>query len=178
MQRLVGIFLLICFTMPVAGSYLWLRYERKLIKREVKTSLLKGVDKKHLVLLSFTLAEEKTLLEWEHEREFSFKGQKYDVVSREKVGENSRYWCWKDVKESTIDRKIAELTQQVWEEDDEENKRHKTAIETVKSIPEFASPDWCFEPQFPQNDQAFFRYSRKLRPIIVASTAPPPEVFC
>ncbi len=178
MQRFVGIFLLICFTVPVAGSYLWLRYERKLVRREVKAALLKGLDKKDLVLLAFTREEDKALLTWEHSGEFSFHNQKYDIVSRKKVGEKMHYWCWKDTKESAIDRKISELTQQAWERNPQKGKHVKTVLETVKSLQEKRVLIPVFSGEFQQNNRSFFNYAATLPSAILIAASPPPEMYC
>ena len=170
--------MLICFTLPVAGSYLWLRYERKMVRREVKATLLKGLDKKELVLLAFTEAEDKVLLQWEHSGEFTFSHQKYDIVSRKKVGKKMRYWCWKDTKESAIDQKITELTRRAWGNNPQKDKQHKIATETVKSIHHFASPELVFELDFDLFEKPIFYYSEKLTVKTVVSSVPPPEAFC
>ncbi|ASS49721.1 MAG: hypothetical protein A3D31_09075 [Candidatus Fluviicola riflensis] len=174
----MAICLLICFTLPVGGTYLWLRYERKLVRREVKATLLKGLNKKELVLLTFTAAEEKMQLEWEHSGEFSFRNQKYDIVSRNKVGKRMHYWCWKDTKESAIDRRITELTQKAWEDDDVENNSRKTTIETVKMAPEKRIGIPLFNGQFSIDQHPFFDYSESISSTNLIPTFQPPESNC
>lgn len=178
MQRLVGIFLLICFTVPVASSYLWLRYERKLVRREVKAALLKGLDKKDLVLLTFSSAEDKALLTWEHSGEFSFHNQKYDIVSRKKLGDKMQYWCWKDTKESAIDHQITELTRQAWGNNPQKDKQHKTTSETVKVTPEKRVAIPVFAGEFEQTKRAFFNYTEIRPSTTLIAVSPPPEVYC
>ncbi len=175
---MVTICLLICFTVPVAGTYLWLCYERKLVKREVQAALLQKLDKKDLVLFSFTAEEEKQLLEWEHSREFSFHHQKYDVVSREKVEKRMQYWCWKDVKESAIDRRISELTRKAWEDDDVENNGEKITVEYVKSTPEKQIDIPLFGGQFVREQLVFFDYCENLSSTNLIATFQPPEIDC
>ncbi|MDH4473020.1 MAG: hypothetical protein QE487_10475 [Fluviicola sp.] len=178
MQRLVGIFLLICFTVPVASSYLWLRYERKLVRREVKAALLKGMDQKNLVLLAFTEAEDKALLQWEHSGEFTFHSQKYDIVSQKKVGEQMHYWCWKDTKESALDSKLTELTRQAWGNNPQKDKQHKIASETVKSTPEKRVAIPLFVGEFERTNRAFFDYVEITTSATLIAASPPPEVYC
>ena len=178
MQKLVAICLLICFTVPVAGSYLWLRYERRLVRREVKAALLKGLDKKDLVLLAFTAAEDKALLTWEHSGEFSFNDQKYDIVSRKKVGKQTQYWCWKDTKESAIDHKITELTRQAWGNNPQKDKQHKTTSETVKLTPEKRVVIPVFSGEFEQTNHTFFNYTEIQPSTTLIPVSPPPEVYC
>lgn len=178
MQRVVGIFLLICFTVPVASSYLWLRYERKLVRREVKAALLQGMDQKDLVLLAFTEAEETTHLQWEHSGEFVFHSQKYDIVSQKKVGEQTQYWCWKDNEESAIDHKITELTRQAWGNNPQKDKQHKMASKTVKTTPEKRVVMPLFLGEFEQTNRAFFGYIGITTSETLIAASPPPEVYC
>ncbi|CAG5080571.1 hypothetical protein CRYO30217_01380 [Parvicella tangerina] len=49
------------------------------IKKEIKTKIKKGVDKDELY--TFVLTEEnQDQFEWEHSKEFKYKGMMYDVV--------------------------------------------------------------------------------------------------
>lgn len=157
---------------------MWLRYERKLVRREVKAALLTGMDQKDLVLLAFTEAEENTYLQWEHSGEFVFHSQKYDVVSRKKVGERMQYWCWKDAEESAIDQKITELTRQAWGNNPKKDKQHKIASETVKSPPEKRVVMPLFLGEFEQINRAFFGYIEITTSETLIAALQPPEVYC
>ncbi|HEY1046941.1 MAG TPA: hypothetical protein VGF79_10920, partial [Bacteroidia bacterium] len=48
-------------------------------------------------------------LEWEHSKEFEYKGEFYDVVKSETNGDTTYYWCWWDYEETQLNRKCMEL---------------------------------------------------------------------
>ena len=67
------------------------------------------MDREELVLLSFTEEENQKLLRWEHEGEFEFNGQMYDIVETEVRDGLISYWCWPDNKETILNNQIKTL---------------------------------------------------------------------
>lgn len=135
MDRKYAIVLLGCFLVPVVATYLWLRHERRCVKREVKQEVFSHIDLRDCAQFEFTLAQEKQL-DWEHSAEFSLKGQKYDVILKKKTHRGTTiYYCWKDVKESEIDRKIATLVNDALGGNPVKDKQHKSVTHLVKDLP-------------------------------------------
>ena len=71
--------------------------------------IIAGMNKEHLVLLTFSLAETETVLSWHHSREFEFEGEMFDIVETEIFGDSVFYWCWHDKEETGINRQIDDL---------------------------------------------------------------------
>jgi len=83
---------------PSLGTFGWLHYQKYAVRAEVKQMMInKGMAEEHLVVLQFT-TEEKALLNWEHDKEFEYQGQMYDVVDSYQVGDIFYYSCWPDMK--------------------------------------------------------------------------------
>ncbi len=76
------------------------------MRRQVEKNLLNGVQSDQLVLLTFTKAECREKLRWEHSGEFEFNGQMFDIVKTEVQGDTLRYWCWWDRKETALNRQL------------------------------------------------------------------------
>ena len=108
-NKLSGIFLLICLLAPVIGIYGWLQHKRYVVKKEVKRLIIAGLDRDELVLLKFTQEEIKTLLMWEHDEEFEYRGQMYDVVEVIEKDGMLHYWCWKDDEETLLKHDLNRL---------------------------------------------------------------------
>lgn len=108
MRTLIGIYLLACLTLPFVGTYIWLQQECAEVKRSVHEKLEKGVEPKELVTLTFSRAELKQL-HWEHEREFEYEGQMYDVVEKKVSGDSITYICWWDHEETRLKDEIKKL---------------------------------------------------------------------
>ena len=105
-RPLTGILLFLCFVAPLATHYLALRYQQKLVRREIKRKMMTGIDKAELVQLQFSEADQRRLLRWEHSREFAYKGQMYDVVYSCRTGDTTTYWLWWDHEETRLNRQL------------------------------------------------------------------------
>ena len=71
--------------------------------------MLAGVDRSELVLLQFSKTDTKTLLQWEHDTEFEFQGQMFDVMEVSEKGDSVTYVCWPDKEETHLNQQLAQL---------------------------------------------------------------------
>lgn len=101
-QKIVGIVLLFSLLAPAIGTYTFLVYHKKQIRKEVKRKIIADLDKNELVVLKFTVHELKIKLHWKHQYEFRFNGEMYDVVHRQVSGDTVIYWCWWDQDETQL----------------------------------------------------------------------------
>lgn len=63
-----------------------------------------------LVELTFSVEETRTKLRWEHEREFEYKGQMYDIVEIKSAANGTiTYTCWPDDEETKLNKKLGLL---------------------------------------------------------------------
>lgn len=108
MRLLLGIFLLGCLILPFVGTYIWLQQERADLKHSVFEKLEEGIAPKELVTL---VVPETDLseLRWEHEREFEYKGQMYDVVEKKIQGDTVLFICWWDHEETRLKEEMKKL---------------------------------------------------------------------
>lgn len=102
--------MIVFFITPFAGYYSYLNYQKYLVKKQVKKQIIAGIDKKNLVLLSFSVRESKNLLKWKHSKEFQFKGQMYDIVEKLQKNDSIFYWCWWDCEETGLNKELNQLT--------------------------------------------------------------------
>lgn len=111
MKSLIGLALLICFIVPFYGAWQFLTLQIHHVKRSATQLLEAGIDKEAQVLLKFTEAESTTLLQWEHAKEFEYKGEMYDIICTEIVSDTIWYWCHHDHKETSVrkDRQVLVL---------------------------------------------------------------------
>lgn len=94
---------------PFGTTYLLIEYQKKQVRRELKSKLLLGIDKQELILLKFKTSESKNLLEWEKSDEFCYKNEFYDVVEERIVGDSQFFWCWWDNDETQLNRRLSAL---------------------------------------------------------------------
>lgn len=67
------------------------------------------MPEQELVWLKFSAEEARSELEWEHDREFEYRGQMYDVVRSEVKGDTTFYLCWPDAAETALNRQLEQL---------------------------------------------------------------------
>ena len=122
--RLFSILLLLSLVLPFAGTRLWMEYARGQVREEVKHRLFDGLPDEELVELRFSLADARTELDWEHEREFEWNGQMYDVVRKQEIRDSLVLVCYPDNAESEIKRQLRELTERLWQSDPRQQQQH------------------------------------------------------
>ena len=104
MAKRYSILLLFSLALPLLGCFVFLKIQKQRIKKEIKRHLMAEVSNKQLVTLSFTLKEAKQHLKWEHEKEFEYQGEMYDVVRKEIKGDIIFYHCWWDHEETALNQ--------------------------------------------------------------------------
>ncbi|OQA00028.1 MAG: hypothetical protein BWY70_00826 [Bacteroidetes bacterium ADurb.Bin408] len=115
-RNLYGILLFLVLVAPIAATYTFLRYQKKLVRKEIKRKIIAGIDKNELVFLKFSQKEKETLLKWEHSKEFEYKGEMYDVVESKTMGDTTYFWCWWDHEETKLNKLLSELVKNAWNE--------------------------------------------------------------
>lgn len=118
---------------PVLVTISWISYKKHLVRKEVKHQMIDGIDKERLVLLTFTkpgLDE----LNWEHSREFEYKGEMYDVVYTEVSGDTTKYWCWWDHDETRLNKELSIALNNIFDNNPEKQQKQTKLINFFKSL--------------------------------------------
>jgi len=93
-------------------------------KNSIRNSIAESFDKEDMILFEFTHQEIKKL-DWEHEREFKYQGNMYDVVEQEQHGNKHLLWCYKDDKEKKLKEKITHFLAFGFDDDVQKNDSQK-----------------------------------------------------
>ncbi len=111
-------------------------YEVRLyrIRQEVKDRILQNIADEDLTILSFKRKDIYRLVKWEHDREFEYKDRMFDVVRSVENGDSITYYCWTDVKESTLHQNIEKLVDQVFNQDPIEKRNNKLQLDYFKNV--------------------------------------------
>ena len=102
---------MVLFIAPFYGTYFYLYLQEKAIQETVKRKLKEGISENELVKLTFSKKEIPTLLKWEHDKEFEYNGQMYDVVEVADIGDSLQYLCWWDKAETATKKNKHNLLQ-------------------------------------------------------------------
>ncbi len=135
--------------------------------------MIAGLDQEELVLLKFSKEETQSELRWEHSKEFEYKGQMYDIVSKEIKEDSIFYRCWWDHEETLLNKKLTKLVAKALDLDENKRDAHlnlhiylrlffctelfmwqitpsqKTPIVYQDFIHDTHFTSWCFPPPTP-----------------------------
>ncbi len=126
--------LLLSLFTPFSATYLWLHIQKVLVKKKVKAELIAGIDKSELAHFTFSQSQLKTDLRWEHDREFEYNGEMYDIVETEMLGDSIHYICWHDKAETQLNRRLQTLIAQATSGSAEHRARETLCYQLLKSL--------------------------------------------
>lgn len=133
-RNLALLLLLTTLIMPIISTYTWLYYQKKAIKKEIKHTICKNIDKSNLVLIKLTQKQQDYQLKWQHSKEFEYKNEMYDIVSKKTIGDTTYFWCWWDSKETALNKQLAKLTNFIFGNNNKQKEKKETLKNFYKSI--------------------------------------------
>jgi hypothetical protein len=179
LKKNTAILLFICLFVPFLGTYTWLQYQKHQTKEMVKRQILAHADKKELVTLIFSTAETTTELHWEHDSEFEYKGQMYDIVETQTHGDSISYICWWDHQETALNLQLQQIVEKTFGDDPQNHKKQDALKDYYKSL--YFAPlrahDFSSHVFYFHNLKSSFFYKKSLYlPFYNTPLSPPPEI--
>ncbi len=110
MRKWLSILFVLSITAPFVGLFGWLSVEKQMLRKEVKHQLMSVTSNEELKTLQFEYDDTLKLLKWEHEKEFEYDGEMYDVVRRSYSTGKVTYHVWWDHEETVLNQKLDRLT--------------------------------------------------------------------
>lgn len=111
-NRLIALFFIALLAAPLVVTTFRYQQARYAVRKAVKQQMIAGIDRRHLTMLVFSHNHIQRLLRWEHDGEFEYKGQMYDVVETTSDRDSVRYLCWPDHHETRLNRHLNHLVSQ------------------------------------------------------------------
>jgi hypothetical protein len=139
LKKIIVLLFFCCLFVPFAGTYIWLRCQKHQLKEWVKSQILTQVDKNDLISLTFSSFEAASELHWEHDKEFEYKGQMYDIVESKTNGDTITYICWWDHHETALNIQLTKLVDAGIDKDPLSQRKQEKLKDFFKSI-YFGSP--------------------------------------
>jgi hypothetical protein len=65
------------------------------------------------MLLKFSTQEAAENLDWEHDAEFEYRGEMYDVIHATITADSATYWVWWDTEETQLNNELKLLVDQI-----------------------------------------------------------------
>ena len=167
---------LLILAAPFAVPFLYIHYQKKKVRKEVKEMIISGLKRDQLTVLTFSLEETKTLLDWQHSREFMYKDEMYDIVETEDQGDSVSYWCWHDREETHLHKKLDDLVTQSMAGDPQNREKQQKISNYLKIHYLPSGYDWN-----PFNDPFLATHFHETIPtyqsILIPPPSPPPESY-
>lgn len=154
-----------------------MQFEKSAIKREIKWKMIAGVDDEELVLLKFTKEETETKLRWEHAKEFEYKGQMYDIVSSEIIGDSIFYRCWWDYEETNLNKKLKKLVASAFDQDEDNQRAQKNLHNYLWSF--FCTDPLDWQTTFYEKAKVVYQNTMRdtiFNSILKSPPTPPPKI--
>jgi hypothetical protein len=174
LKKGIVILLLICLVAPFTGTYLYYHYKKNQVRKEVAAIIKNNLSEKTVTVFKLTAEEVTTRINWKRDCEFEYNGHMYDVVDQHPEGDLVVFTCYKDRKETSLNRKKERLIAKAFGQDPAQ-KNHSERIEnffnTVFRKDVFA---WnAYQPQASIFHFSFFTFHFSL--FTQAPPSPPPK---
>ena len=138
--------------------------------------MLAGLGEEEFVLLKFSKTDAKMLLQWEHDTEFAFQGQMFDVVDVLEKGDSVTYRCWPDKEETQLNQQLAQLVSGEWESHPIKQEGEKQLLDYFKSFFGPTNISWAFQtPENPSSQPRWLCFFN-LPTSAHSPPAPPPKI--
>lgn len=174
-KQISSVVLLFILIVPAIATYSWLHQKKYAVKKEVKQALIAGIDKSELVFFKFSKSELNTKLHWEHNKEFEYNDQMYDVVERITEKDSVLLWCWWDSKETKLNKQLQQLLKVAFNADSTTKEKQIQVLIFYKGL--FYQPihSWLANGDL-ANRTVFFSKRILFRTVFNQINSPPPEV--
>jgi hypothetical protein len=177
MKQWISILLLLAFISPPCISFLMLTFQKHTIKEQVKERILSNIDKSELVTFTFSSYEVEKVLEWEHSKEFEYKGQMYDVVEQHPVSKDSiRYICWWDKAETELNLKLYSMVENLLNSNPDKQKNDVLLLDFYKNLYHEAFRIESLNNGIYDHSKTRFYYVNHMKSAFTSSVYPPPEL--
>lgn len=174
-RRLAVILLIFVLIAPSAVTYLWLRHQKEMVRKQVKHQMIEGIDHEDLVYLKFAKSELNSEVRWEHSKEFEYREQMYDIVERIETKDSVAFWCWWDYEETRLNRELKKLAQDAFRQNPQKNDRQSRLFSFLKCLYYDPPFQWSATDQFTKTNRDFFWINNFIS-ISIPPASPPPRL--
>jgi hypothetical protein len=147
-----------------------------MVKREVKWKMIEGLDKEELVTLKLSKKQVVEDLTWKHAKEFEYKGEMYDVVLKNDLGDSVEFVLWWDYEETHLNQQLQALVSFKWLHHPAPNKTKQSVQLLMKSL-FFVQKSSTHSNNLQATHRIFIDYSNQLPAGFMELHLLPPELF-
>jgi hypothetical protein len=171
-KKFFAILLLVSFSVQVTGYHLFFHLRQAAIKKSATNRIERALEEDLVEEFVVTPAEATTLLQWEGDKEFRYKGEMYDLVDQKAENGKIHIRCISDRKETSLVKNYRKMAN-----DDFGGSSKKRASLLLKLIATFytaaVNPAMEYRP-FP-GKISWVAYQSRLSSAIPEILTPPPQ---
>lgn len=169
MKKSAAVFLLTLLLGPFCLVFLSLQAEKETLRRDLKHRMMETEDESSFVHMAFANDDLETELDWEHDNEFEYRGEMYDVVERETRGDSTYFSLWWDKDETELNRKLAKLIKTKHQEETPA----QNLLKNIKVFQSFTETE--IRPVISENNTPISEYIRIYKDPFISIPLPPPR---
>ena len=173
-KKYISILLIFTTIAPIWLFISLIRYEKYIVRKEIKKAIVAGIDKNELVFLRFSKEEVETELKWEHSKEFEYLDEMYDVVESQIRGDSIYYWCWWDYKETKLNKQLDQLVKYATSSD-RQSKERTEKLQNLVTLFYFDKTFTLYDFNINESKNIFSRYSINYTTRSISPDTPPPR---
>lgn len=137
--------------------------------------MVSGINPGKLMVLRFSLADASRMLQWEHELEFEFNGNMYDVIKKTQTNDSVSYLCWPDHKETALNLELNRLVDIAMGDDTDNKQNNKRLIDFLQQL---YLPEHTELSVVPEMDiSSVITYRENMITRSLSTDLPPPKVM-
>lgn len=102
LRKYLSAIVLMFFLFNIVGYYIWFSYAKLNIQKEVQEEISQGLAEKDLTLITVPLIDESGICWIKPGKEFTYRGEMYDVVKVRTSNDKKFIYCINDIREKKL----------------------------------------------------------------------------
>ena len=102
LRKYLALIVLMFFLFNIVGYYLLFSYVKNNIQKEVRREIRQGLAEKDLTIITVPISDESGICWLKAGKEFTYRGEMFDVVKIKIVKDKKCFYCINDTKEKKL----------------------------------------------------------------------------
>jgi hypothetical protein len=175
-KRTIAILLSVIILFQLTGFLIVFKVKQQAIRKEIKHLIKNGVPQNELFAIEFN-SSNKLDFDWKHSREFSYKGNMYDIVRTDTINQSTfLFYCVNDIQEKQLFANLDKMVSSCFSEQSQQTDKQIdfSQLLTLK----YLAPNVYL--LFYKSNSLFFRanyLNHQYQSPFILSCEPPPQFF-
>ncbi len=162
---------------PFCIIFLWYQGQLLSASTQAHAYIQQDRDVMESVWLKFSIEEAGLVLKWEHDKEFFFRGEMFDVIESCTAGDSVSYHCYADKNETYLKKEFRDFVYSFFSHKQQNNKQKQYSKDFFKSI--------CFHEDVEAIRSLYYKKENVstscycgIANFVLSPLVPPPQAIC